>query len=74
VANFKKRKETDSNLILTLIAMIGLFIAGVLIIAFELLHAPEQVVSMAAVFAILTGGALIWSRQHRDVNTTTKHH
>jgi amino acid transporter len=62
LANFKKRKETASNLILTLIAMIGLFIAGVLIIAFELLHAPEQVASIAAVFAILTVGALIRSR------------
>ena len=73
LANFKKRRETDSSLILTLIAMIGLFIAGVLIFAFELLHAPEQVVSILAVFVILTVGALIRSRQHRDVNTTAKH-
>jgi amino acid transporter len=72
LANFKKRRETDSHLILTLVAMICLFVAGALILAFELLHAPEQVVSIVVIYAILIVGALIRSRSQRYANTAGK--
>ena len=65
VANFKKRKETDSHVILTLVAMICLFVAGVLILGFKLMHAPEQLGAIAVIYVILIVGALIRSRLQR---------
>jgi amino acid transporter len=61
-ANFKKRRETGSHVILTLAAMICLFVAGALILAFQFMHAPEQLVSILVIYAILIIGALIQSR------------
>ena len=65
VANFKKRKETDSHVILTLVAMICLFVAGVLSLGFKLMHAPEQLGAIAVIYVILIVGALIRSRLQR---------
>jgi amino acid transporter len=62
LANFKKRRETGSHVILTLAAMACLFVAGVLILAFEFIHAPEQLVSILVIYAILIIGALMQSR------------
>ena len=69
MANFKKRKETHSQLILTVVAIVCLFVAGALILAFEWLHAPEQVVSIVVIYAILIVGALIRSRTEHLVIT-----
>lgn len=66
VANFKKRRETDSHVFLTLVAMICLFMAGLLILAFEFVHAPEQLVSLLVVYAFLIVGAFIRSRWQRQ--------
>lgn len=62
LANFKKRSETDSSLLLTLVAMISLFAAAVLIFVFEFIHAPKQLVSILVIYGILIVGALIRSR------------
>ena len=65
-ANFKKRRETGSHVLLTLTAMIFLFVAGVLIFAFQFMHAPKQLVSILVIYAILIIGALMQSRlRHR---------
>jgi hypothetical protein len=61
-ANFKKRRETDSHVILTLAAMICLFGAGALILAFQFIHAPEQLISILVIYAILIIGALMQPR------------
>ncbi|MDF1714990.1 MAG: APC family permease [Akkermansiaceae bacterium] len=71
-ANFKKRRETDSHVILTLIAMVCLFVAGALILTFEFMHAPGQLVSILAIYVILLVGALIRSRSKRHADEAAK--
>jgi amino acid transporter len=65
LANFKMRRETDSHMILTLIAMICLFAAGAIILLFEFMHSPGQFFFILVIYAILIVGALIQSRLHR---------
>lgn len=74
LANFKKRRETDSSFTLTLVAMICLFVAGALVLTFELVHTPEQVVSIAIVYGVLIFGAFIQSRSknHADLSAQLK--
>jgi amino acid transporter len=68
VANFRMRRETDSNIVLTLIAMGGLLGAGSLVFYFEFVRAPEQLVSILVVYGLLTLAALARSgqRSRRD--------
>lgn len=61
-ANFKKRRETGSHVILTVFAMTCLFVAGTLILIFQFMHAPEQLVSILVIYAILIVGAFMQSR------------
>lgn len=69
LANFKKRSETGSNVILTLVAMICLFVAGILILGFEFIHAPEQLGAIVVIYLILIAGALIQSRLQKHAET-----
>ena len=69
LANFKKRSETGSNVILTLTAMICLFVAGILILGFEFIHAPEQLGAIVVIYVILIAGALIQSRLQKHAET-----
>lgn len=69
LANFKKRSETGSNVILTLGAMICLFVAGILILGFEFIHAPEQLGAIVVIYLILIAGALIQSRLQKHAET-----
>ena len=69
LANFKKRKETGSNVILTLVAMISLLAAAILILGFELIHAPEQLGAIVVIYVILIAGALIQSRLQKHAET-----
>lgn len=62
LANFKKRRETGSHVILTLAAMLCLFVAGALILIFQFVHAPWQLVSTLVIYTILIVGAVIQSR------------
>lgn len=68
-ANFKKRRETGSHVVLTLIAMISLFLAGVLILGFKLTHGPGQLATTAVIYGILLFGALIGSRIQKHAET-----
>ncbi len=71
LANFKKRRETDSHVILTLVAMICLFVAGILILWFELIHAPGQLAAIVIIYVILIAGAFIQSRIRKNAGTET---
>lgn len=53
VANYKKRKETQSNLLLTIIAMVSLFLAGILIFYFELKENSQEFVYILGLYVIL---------------------
>lgn len=67
LANFKKRSETGSNVILTIVAMVCLLVAGILILVFEWIHAPEQLATIIIIYVILIVGALIQSRIQKRV-------
>lgn len=60
-ANFRKRKETKSRPIFTIIAMLGLFGAGILITYFELTENREQFFFILGIYVLLTIGAFIYS-------------
>ncbi len=68
LANFKKRRETHSHMILTIVAMICLFVAGALIFVFVFIHAPEQLIYILIIYVILFAGAWIQSRIPQHVN------
>ena len=72
VANFNKRRETDSNVILTLVAMSCLFVAGVLILIYQFMHAPWQLFSILLIYAVLIIGALIQSRLQKHAGMRAK--
>lgn len=61
-ANFKIYKLTDSSLILTISAMIGLAIGTILIIYYELTTQIEQVYFILIIYTILTFGAWLFSK------------
>ena len=65
IANFKIYKKTDSSLILTIIAMIGLFVGTALILYYEATTQIEQLYFIAGIYILLTIGAWIYSRFKR---------
>ncbi len=62
VANFRMRRETDSNVVLTLAAMGSLLGAGSLVLYFEFMRAPEQLISILIIYGSLILAAFIRSR------------
>lgn len=65
-ANFVKRKETGSHIFVTVIAMAGLFFAGVLIFYFEYKESPEQLAYILGLYAVLIVGAYMYARSVRN--------
>lgn len=63
-ANFKKRKETNSNLFLSLTAMIGLFTAAVLIFQYEWKEYPQQLVYIGSIYLVLIIGAFAYAKRN----------
>jgi L-asparagine transporter-like permease len=62
-ANYKKRHETNSSVYLTVIALVGLLIAGLLIVYFEFTENKEQFVYIISIYAILGIGAFLYSKK-----------
>ena len=61
-ANFKIYKLTNSSLVLTISAMIGLAIGTILIIYYEFTTQIEQVYFIVSIYVILTLGAWLFSK------------
>jgi len=61
-ANFKIHNLTNSSLILTILAMIGLTIGTILIIYYEATTQIEQVYFIVGLYIVLTIGALLFSK------------
>ena len=57
VANFKIRKETNSSTFLTVLAIIGLSVGGVLILYYELTNNWEQMLAIVVLYVLLALGA-----------------
>jgi amino acid transporter len=64
-ANFKIRDKTDSSLLTTVIAMLGLLMGTLIIFYYELVNQPYQVVFIATIYLLLTIGAWLYSRSKR---------
>ncbi|MBO6752349.1 MULTISPECIES: APC family permease [Spongiibacter] len=65
-ANFRIRAQTQSSLLVTVIAFLGLLVGTVLIFSYEYRNQPEQLVFIVTLYAILSVGSWFFSRkQHR---------
>ena len=62
-ANFVKRKETNSRPWLTIVAMLGLLLAGIIIIYFELTENQTQFFVIIGIYIALAIGAYAYSRK-----------
>jgi len=60
-ANFKIRELTQSSILLTLGAFLGLISGTVLILYYELSRQPQQMLFIAGLYAVLTIGSWIYS-------------
>jgi amino acid transporter len=63
--NNKKRHETNSSLIITIAAVLGLLIAAVLIVYFEFTENKEQFLYILSIYALLGIGAFIYSKKNK---------
>jgi amino acid transporter len=61
-ANFKLRKLTGSSAVISILSMLGLLCGAVLIIYFELINQPEQLLFIGGLYVLLTAGAWVYSR------------
>jgi amino acid transporter len=64
-ANYKKRRETNSSLAVTLAALAGLLLAGLLIIYFEFTENKEQFLYIVIIYILLGTGAFIYSWKNK---------
>jgi len=62
IANFKIREKTKSSLSISIISIIGLSIGTVLILYYEFISNPEQLLFIGILYAVLTLGA--WGYAH----------
>ena len=63
--NYKKRLETNSSLILTIFAFVGLLLAGLLIVYFEYTENREQFLYIISVYILIGIGAFFYSRKNK---------
>ena len=63
LANFKIRSKTNSSKVLTLLAIFGLSIGGVLILYYEFTHKWEQMLFILLLYGLLALGAWFFARK-----------
>ena len=61
-ANFKIRHLTDSSVLISVLSISGLIFGTVLILYYELINQPEQLIFIAGIYVLLTAGAWVYSR------------
>ncbi len=64
-ANYKKRKETNTHILPAFVAMIGLFIGGLLIFYYEYREEPKQLLYILGLYVVLIAGALIYAKRNK---------
>jgi len=62
IANFKIRDKTNSSLFITILSIIGLFMGSLLILYYEFIHEPKQLISIGVLYGVLSLGAWGYSR------------
>jgi len=61
-ANYKIRHLTGSSVVISVLSMLGLLFGTALIIYYELVNQPEQLLFIGGLYVVLTAGAWIYSR------------
>jgi len=69
-ANFKIRDLTDSSFIITIVSMLGLIIGTVLILYYEFINQPQQLVFIVGLYIFLTISSWLFSRNNNNHTTT----
>ncbi len=65
-ANYKKRRETKTHIIPAIIAMIGLFSGGILILYFEYTENKEQLMYIFLMYMLLIFGAYFFAKRNKN--------
>lgn len=66
IANFKIRSKTSSSTLLTVLAIIGLSVGGVLILYYELSNEWKQLLAIIALYLFLGTGAYLFSKKVKN--------
>ena len=64
-ANFKIRKETKSSSFLTISAIAGLIVGGILILYYELTNDWTQMAAIVTLYLLLAAGARFYANKHK---------
>ena len=67
IANFKIRKKTKASTAITILSILGLFIATSMILYYEYLTSPKQLLSIMILYILLALGACAYARSHRSI-------
>ncbi len=65
IANYKIKSKTNSSSLLTLLAIIGLAVGGLLILYYEFTHKATQMLAIIAIYGFLALGAWIYSKEKK---------
>jgi len=63
--NYKKRQETNSSVLLTITSLLGLLLAGLLIIYFEFTENKEHFLYIIIIYMMLGAGAYTYSKRNQ---------
>ncbi len=67
IINYRIRKKTNSSSFITIAAIVGLSLGGILILYYEFTHKWEQMIAIIIVYIALTIGAWIYSKKGKFV-------
>ncbi len=67
-ANYYKRHKTHTHIVPAIVAMAGLFLAGVLIFYFEFRENPKQLISIFSIYLLLILGAFWFSKRKTTIS------
>ena len=63
IINYRIREKTNSSSVITLLAILGLSMGGILILYYEFTHKWEQMMAILVVYLVLTLGAWLYSKK-----------
>ena len=63
IINFRIRDKTNSSSLITLLAVFGLGLGGILILYYEFTHKWEQMLAIIVVYILLTFGAWLYAKR-----------
>lgn len=71
-ANYKIRHLTDSSLMVTVLAFIGLLIGTGLILYYEFISQPQQLIFIIALYSLLTIASFLFSKRNKHRSQALK--